>query len=133
MAATVAVTVATHNLAIGVVVGVLVAMVMFARRVAHFTEVVEVSRDAETRVYKVVGELFFASSNDLVHQFDYVGDPQHVVIDMTESHIWDASTVAALDAIETKYARKGKRVEIRGLNEASQDRHRRLAGTLGAH
>jgi SulP family sulfate permease len=133
MVATVVVTVATHNLAIGVVVGVVVAMVMFARRVAHFTDVIDVSHDQETRVYKVVGELFFASSNDLVYQFDYAGDPAHVVIDMTDSHIWDASTVATLDAIETKYARKGKRVEIRGLNQASMDRHRRLAGTLGGH
>jgi SulP family sulfate permease len=133
MASTVVVTVLTHNLAIGVVVGVLVAMVMFARRVAHFTEVIDVSHDAETRVYKVVGELFFASSNDLVYQFDYTGDPEHVVIDLTDSHIWDASTVATLDAIETKYAAKGKRMEIRGLNEASLDRHQRLAGTLGSH
>jgi SulP family sulfate permease len=133
MASTVVVTVLTHNLAIGVVVGVLVAMVMFARRVAHFTEVIDVSHDAETRVYKVVGELFFASSNDLVYQFDYTGDPEHVVIDLTDSHIWDASTVATLDAIETKYAAKGKRLEIRGLNEASLDRHQRLAGTLGSH
>ncbi len=133
MLTTVVVTVATHNLAIGVVVGVVVAMVMFARRVAHFTDVVEVSHDEHVRVYKVVGELFFASSNDLVHQFDYAGDPDHVVIDMSDSHIWDASTVAALDAIETRYARRGKQVEIRGLNDASLDRHSRLAGTLGAH
>jgi SulP family sulfate permease len=133
MLSTVVVTVATHNLAIGVVVGVLVAMVMFARRVAHFTRIIDVSQDSESRVYKVVGELFFASSNDLVHQFDYAGDPDHVVIDLTDSHVWDASTVATLDAIETKYASKGKRVEIRGLNDASADRHQRLAGTLGSH
>ena len=132
MVSTVVVTVLTHNLAIGVVVGVLVAMVMFARRVAHFMQVVDVSHDEHTRVYKVIGELFFASSNDLYYQFDYAGDPDHVVIDMSESHIWDASTVAALDAIETKYAAKGKRVEIRGLNGASLDRHQRLAGTLGS-
>ncbi len=133
MISTVAVTVLTHNLAAGVVVGVVVAMITFARRVAHFTEVIDVSHDDTTRVYKVVGELFFASSNDLVYQFDYTGDPDHVVIDMTDSHIWDASTVATLDAIETKYQRKGKRVEIRGLNEASLHRHQRLAGTLGGH
>ncbi len=133
MVSTVALTVLTHNLAIGVVVGVLVAMVMFARRVAHFTEVLDVSQDEHTRVYKVRGELFFASSNDLIYQFDYVGDPDHVIIDMADSHIWDASTVATLDAIETKYAAKGKRVEIRGLNEASMDRHSRLAGNLGTH
>ncbi len=131
MVSTVALTVVTENLAIGVVVGVLVAMVMFARRVAHFTEVIDISQDEHTRVYKVVGELFFASSNDLIYQFDYAGDPDHVVIDMADSHIWDASTVATLDAIETKYASKGKRVEIRGLNEASMDRHTLLAGNLG--
>jgi SulP family sulfate permease len=135
MVATVAVVVATQNLAIGVVVGVLVAMVLFARRVAHFTEVVDVAHpDEDTRVYAVVGELFFASSNDLVTQFDYVGDPRNVVIDLSRSHIWDASTVATLDAISTKYEAKGKNVTIIGLNEASQERHERLAGHLvGAH
>ncbi|MET1132684.1 MAG: SulP family inorganic anion transporter [Aeromicrobium sp.] len=133
MLVTVAVVVVTENLAIGVVTGVVVASVLFARRVAHFTEVIDVAQpDADTRVYKVVGELFFASSNDLVHQFDYAGDPSHVVIDLSESHIWDASSVAALDAIETKYAAKGKTVTIRGLNEASQERHQRLAGRLNA-
>jgi SulP family sulfate permease len=135
MVATVAVVVATHNLAIGVIVGVVVAMIMFARRVAHFTEVVDVAHpDEDTRVYAVVGELFFASSNDLVYQFDYVGDPKNVVIDMSQSHIWDASTVATLDAIQTKYEAKGKNVTIIGLNDASQERHERLAGQLsGAH
>lgn len=132
MVATVIVVVATSNLAIGVVVGTVVAMVMFARRVAHFTEVVDVAHpDEDTRVYAVRGELFFASSNDLVTQFDYVGDPKNVVIDMTHSHIWDASTVATLDAIETKYAAKGKTVTIMGLNDASAERHERLAGHLG--
>ena len=135
MVTTVVVVVATENLAIGVVVGVLIAMVMFARRVAHFTRVVDVDHpDADTRVYAVVGELFFASSNDLVTQFDYVGDPQNVVIDMSQSHIWDASTVATLDAIETKYAAKGKAVTFTGLNDASVARRERLAGHLtGAH
>ena len=135
MVSTVAVVVATHNLAIGVIVGVIVAMVMFARRVAHFTQVVDVAHpDQDTRVYAVVGELFFASSNDLVHQFDYVGDPENVVIDMSQSHIWDASTVATLDAIQTRYAAKGKNVMIIGLNDASQERHQRLAGHLaGSH
>jgi SulP family sulfate permease len=135
MVSTVAVVVATHNLAIGVIAGVLVAMVLFARRVAHFTEVVDVAHpDEDTRVYAVVGELFFASSNDLVTQFDYVGDPKNVVIDLWQSHIWDASTVATLDAIQTKYEAKGKNVTIVGLNDASQERHERLAGHLvGGH
>ena len=83
-------------------------------------------------MYAVTGELFFASSNDLVNQFDYRNDPATVVIDLTDSHIWDASTVATLDAITTKYGRYGKTVEIVGLNAASAERHRRLAGTLGS-
>ncbi|MDV6232869.1 MULTISPECIES: SulP family inorganic anion transporter [Rhodococcus] len=133
MLATVVVTVATHNLAYGVVVGVVTAMVLFARRVAHLTEVVDVAHpDEETRVYAVKGELFFASSNDLVYQFDYVGDPKNVVIDMSESHIWDASTVATLDAITSKYEAKGKHARIIGLNAASAERHVRLSGQLSA-
>lgn len=133
MLSTVAVVVWTHNLAIGVVVGVLTAMVMFARRVAHFTEVENVAEDDSTTAHYVVhGALFFASSNDLVTQFDYVGDPEHVIIDLSGSHIWDASTVATMDAIQTKYASKGKRVEFVGLNPASQSRHDQLAGHMGA-
>ncbi len=136
MVATVVVTVLTHNLAIGVVVGVLVAMTLFARRVAHLTEthreLVEDEHGGATAVYRVTGELFFASSNDLYTQFEYVDDPDRVVIDLTESHVWDASTVAALDAITTKYQRKGKAVEIVGLNASSADRHGRLSGKFSS-
>jgi SulP family sulfate permease len=137
MLATVVVTVATHNLAIGVAVGVLVAMTLFARRVAHLTEthrdLVEDEAGEVTAVYTVTGELFFASSNDLYTQFDYVEDPDRVVIDLGASHIWDASTVASLDAITTKYERQGKTVTIVGLDEASAERHGRLTGELSAH
>jgi SulP family sulfate permease len=132
MLVTVVVTVATHNLAYGVISGVIVAMIFFARRVAHFTEVIDVAHpDDDTRVYAVKGALFFASSNDLVYQFDYAGDPQNVIIDLSDSQIYDSSTVAALDAIELKYHRKGKNVVIVGLNEASQAWHSKLTGQLG--
>ncbi|WP_454051799.1 SulP family inorganic anion transporter [Cellulomonas sp. Marseille-Q8402] len=133
MVLTVAVVVATHNLAYGVVAGVLLATVLFARRVAHLTTVTrrDASDDDGERVYAVSGELFFASSNDLVYQFDYEGDPQRVVIDLSGAHVWDASTVAALDAITTKYAAKGKTAVIVGLDEDSARRHGRLAGQLG--
>src|SRR5690625_981509 len=132
MLTTVVVTVATSNLAYGVVAGVIVAAIMFVNRVSHFTTVVELERpDEDTRVYAVVGELLWASSNDLVYQFDYTGDPKNVIIDLSQSHIWDASSVATLDAITTKYANKGKSVTIVGLNEASAQRHARLAGYLG--
>ncbi|CAN5656996.1 SulP family inorganic anion transporter [soil metagenome] len=134
MVSTVVVVVVTHNLAIGVIVGVLVAMTLFARRVAHLTqtrrELVEGADGSLTARYTVTGELFFASSNDLATQFEYAEDPDLVVIDLSASHVWDASTVASLDAITTKYGRQGKRVEIVGLNAASAERHRRLTGEL---
>ncbi|WP_431784491.1 SulP family inorganic anion transporter [Streptomyces chumphonensis] len=134
MAVTVAVVVATHNLAIGVIVGVLTAMIAFARRVAHLAEVSGVvDPDGRQAVYAVTGELFFASSNDLVYQFDYAGDPDDVVIDLSDAHIWDASSVAALDAIETKYAARGKKVTIIGLNQPSAEMHDKLAGELAGH
>ena len=133
MAATVVVTVWTHNLAYGVIVGVIVAMVLFARRVAHFTSVTrqDTGDDDGQRVYQVEGELFFASSNDLVYQFDYTGDPEDIVIDVSKAHIWDASTVAALDAVQTKYESRGKSVTIVGMNPDSAERHGRLSGSLG--
>ncbi|MGO1803332.1 MAG: SulP family inorganic anion transporter, partial [Microbacteriaceae bacterium] len=127
MISTVALVVITSNLAIGVVVGVIVASVLFVRRVSHFATVTRtVSADAAH--YTVDGELFFASSNDLTTQFEYADDPERVVIDLSRSHIWDASTVAALDTIETKYAQHGKTVELRGLNDASGVFHGRLSG-----
>ncbi|MFN3338063.1 MAG: SulP family inorganic anion transporter [Dietzia sp.] len=139
MVVTVAATVWTHNLAIGVILGVVTAMIMFARRVAHMTtieKVAELDTDddgaVDTRTYRVTGELFWASSNDLVYQFDYSGDPEHVVLDLTDADIWDASTVATLDAVQHKYAAKGKTLTVIGLDGASQDRLDKLSGRLGA-
>ncbi|TFD66330.1 SulP family inorganic anion transporter [Cryobacterium ruanii] len=134
MVATVIAIVLTHNLAIGVVVGVIVAMVAFARRVAHLARVertVELEQSVPTAFYTVTGALFFASSNDLMTQFEYADDPDRIVIDLSASHIWDASTVATLDAITHKYERHAKHVVIEGLNEASHELHTRLAGKLG--
>ena len=131
MVTTVVVTVITHNLAYGVVTGVIVATLLFARRIAHFTSVVGLE-DADTgiKTYEVKGALFFASSNDLVYQFDYNGDPEHVVIDLTRAQIFDSSTVAALDAIQLKYSQRHKRLDVIGLNDASQAWHGKLSGEL---
>ncbi|CAM5534099.1 SulP family inorganic anion transporter OS=Streptomyces cyaneofuscatus OX=66883 GN=G3I52_20000 PE=4 SV=1 [Streptomyces cyaneofuscatus] len=134
MVITVVAVVATDNLAIGVVVGSVTAMIIFAKRVAHLAHVSAVpDPDGTTVVYSVTGELFFASSNDLVGQFDYADDPDRIVIDLSAAHIWDASSVAALDAIETKYVQRGKTVEIIGLNDPSADLHGKLSGELTSH
>ena len=134
MVATVIVIVATHNLAIGVVIGVVIAMIAFARRVAHLVTVERTLPEGEavpTALYTVDGALFFASSHDLTTQFEYTEDPERIIIDISSSHIWDASTVAALDAITNKYEHLGKRVIIVGMNEASSLIHGRLGGNLG--
>lgn len=133
MVATVIATVSTDNLAIGVGTGVVCASVLFARRVAHFVTVkraVSVQDGIENVRYEINGELFFASSNDLYMQFQYADDPSHVVIDLSRSHVWDASSVTALHSVVEKYKRYGKTAEIQALNEASASFYDRLAGNL---
>ena len=135
MAVTVLATVATHNLAIGVGAGVLTAMVLFARRVAHLVDVERcLDPDGSTCIYSVTGELFFASDQEFIEAFEYSADPPRVLIDMSRAHVWDASAVAALDAIEHHYARHDIEVQITGLNTQSHELHTALTGqTAGAH
>ncbi|MBC2682325.1 SulP family inorganic anion transporter [Corynebacterium anserum] len=132
---TIAGTLFTHNLAIGVTIGVLSAMVVFARRVSHLVYVEDVSASElpeserrHTKKYRVSGQLFFASSNDLVYAFDYSTDPENIIIDLSDAEIWDASTVATLDAITQKYADRNKTVTISGVEGRSKQRFDRLHG-----
>ncbi len=135
MTVTVIGTVATRNLAVGVGLGVLTAMAAFARRVAHLVDVERVlDPDGTTSIYSVTGELFFASDQEFIDAFDFAGDPPNVIIDLSRAHLWDASAVAALDAIEGHYARHDVTVEITGLNQRSGELHASLSGQLaGAH
>lgn len=132
MVLTVAVTVWTGNLALGVLAGVILAMLLFARRIAHVIHAERhLSEDGESVRYVVRGPLFFASSNDLFEHFDYAHDPKKVTIDLTHAQIWDASSVAALDGIEYRYQRYGAEVTIEGLDLRSTDFHQRLTGNFG--
>jgi SulP family sulfate permease len=135
MGVTVAGTVSTGNLAVGVGLGVLTSMALFARRVAHLVEVERVlDPDGATALYSVSGQLFFASDQRLIEAFDYAGDPSRVVIDFSRAHLWDASAVAALDAIGAHYRRHGVELEIGGLNGRSEQLRRELSDQLaGAH
>jgi SulP family sulfate permease len=120
MVVTVAVVVATHNLAYGVLVGVLLASLFFANKVAHFKYVTSsLSEDGTLRTYKVVGQVFFASSDKFVEFFDFKEVIDKVVIDLTQAHFWDISAVGALDKVVLKFRREGTEVELIGLNEAS--------------
>jgi SulP family sulfate permease len=130
MVVTVVVVVTTGNLAIGVLVGVVLAMVLFARRVAHLITV-DRTIDGDVARYAVHGPLFFGSSNDLAERFSYGIDPPTVIIDFTDSQIWDASSVAALDAVVTKYRNHGIKAVIQHLDQRSASFHGRLSGHLG--
>ncbi|MEJ5918881.1 MULTISPECIES: SulP family inorganic anion transporter [unclassified Corynebacterium] len=117
------------NLAVGVILGVITAMVMFARRVAHLADVEKHEADG-VDTYSIKGQLFFASSNDLVYSFDYAHAAKHVVIDLTGAEIWDASTVATLDSVTRKFEERGTSVEIIGLDGPSLARLQKLTGQL---
>ena len=120
MIGTVVVVVLTHNLAIGVFVGVLLAALFFANKVAHFKYVKStLSEGDDRRTYQVVGQVFFASADKFVESFDFKEAIDHVVIDLCQAHFWDISAVSALDKVVLKFRREGTRVEIIGLNEAS--------------
>jgi len=120
MLATVVVTVATHDLAKGVLTGVLLSGVFFAQKVGRMLSVsVHDGEDGRVRRYRVAGQVFFASADQLFHAFDYGGVPQHVHIDVSHAHFWDITAVGALDKVVFKLRRAGATVEVHGLNEAS--------------
>jgi sulfate permease, SulP family len=133
MVVTVVLTVATGNLSIGVVAGVIVAALLFARRVAHVVTVDRVpDPDGTSCLYIVHGEVFFASEQELIDSFAYAEDPPRVIVDLSRAHLWDASAIAALDQVGTQYAKHGVTIEIVGLNEPSEELHGRLSGQLAS-
>ncbi|MEZ5462634.1 SulP family inorganic anion transporter [Dokdonella sp.] len=130
MVATVVVTVSTHDLAQGVLVGVLLSALFFARKVGQVLHVGSTSLDeGRTRRYVVTGQVFFASADGFVQRFDFREVLEKVIIDVTHAHFWDLSAVGALDKVVLKFRREGAEVEILGLNEASTT----LVDRLGVH
>jgi SulP family sulfate permease len=128
MLATVGVVVATKDLAIGVLVGVLLSGVFFAGKVSRLSSVTsELSSDAQTRTYQVTGQVFFASAGTFADSIDVLEPVRRIVIDVHEAHFWDISAVGALDRIVLKARRHGREVEVIGLNEASATMVERFA------
>jgi SulP family sulfate permease len=120
MLATVVVVVATGDLSMGVLTGVVLSGVFFAAKVARLLGIVtELSEDGRQITYFVTGQVFFASSNSLVDAFDYQDVPERVRIDVSDAHFWDITAIGALDDIVLKLRRHGAHVEVIGLNEAS--------------
>ena len=121
MLTTVTVVVWTHNLAYGVLAGVLLAALFFANRVGHFMYVAsKYDETQDKRSYQVVGQVFFASAEKMLGAFDFKEAVSTVVIDLNRAHFWDITAVSALDKAVIKFRREGAEIEVRGLNEASE-------------
>ncbi len=120
MLGTVVVTVATHDLAKGVLTGVLLTALSFTRRVSAMLVVEDRPGTDGERIYEARGQVFFASAVQFANSFDYLHAPAKVVIDVRKAHFWDTSAVAALDRVVLKFRKHGAQVEVVGLNEASE-------------
>jgi SulP family sulfate permease len=130
MIGTVVVTVFTHDLAKGVLTGVLLSGLFFARKVGRVLHIgSESSDEGKLRTYQVTGQVFFASAERFVAGFDFKEVLERVVIDVSRAHFWDLSGVGALDKVVLKFRREGTVVEIIGMNEASAT----IVDRLGVH
>jgi SulP family sulfate permease len=128
MLATVAVVVVTHNLALGVLTGVLLSGIFFSWKIAQIFRITStLSPDGKARSYLIEGQIFFASADAFVAAFDFHEALERVTLDVSHAHIWDISSVAALDMVVLKFRREGATVQIVGINEASETIVDRLA------
>lgn len=130
MVATVAVVVMTHDLAQGVLVGVLLSALFFARKVGDILHIGStVSDDGNHRTYEITGQVFFTSADQFVAAFDFKEALDKVTINLHGAHFWDITAISALDKVVIKFRRGGTDVKIIGLNEASAT----LVDRLGIH
>jgi SulP family sulfate permease len=120
MITTVFITLLTHNLAIGVIVGIALSTILFSRKIANVVFVDTIlSPNQQERIYSVAGQLFFVSVDEFLAAFNFKEQLQYVKIDLTHAHIWDQAAVAAIDKVVLKFQRNGTKVNLVGLNEAS--------------
>lgn len=120
MIVTVAVVVWTHNLAFGVLAGVLLAALFFANKVGHYLAIGStLDATGKQRTYRVTGQVFFSSADKFIGAFDFREVLDKVVIDLSSAHFWDITAVSSLDKVVLKFRREGAQVEVLGLNEAS--------------
>jgi len=120
MVITVGVVVSTHNLAIGVIVGILLSAIFFAAKISKVKVTSKKINSSNTRIYSVEGQLFFASVTDFVSAIDYKDDVETVEIDLSHAHVWDESGVSAIDKIILKLHENGINTKIIGLNGSSK-------------
>lgn len=129
MVITVVTVVLTHNLAYGVLAGVVLSMIFFAVKISRVRVLSLYMNEAEKRIYYVQGQLFFASVTEFQEsiEFNEIPSVKEVIIDLSESHLWDDSAIGALDSVEAKFEQKGIDVTFVGINAES----RRLLEKVG--
>lgn len=128
MIVTVLTVVITHNLAYGVLAGVVLSMIFFAVKISKVNVLTLYANEGKKRIYYVQGQLFFASVTDFLNSIDFKDHVEEVVIDLNDSHLWDDSAIGALDSIESKFEQNGIKVKFIGLNGESSRLLARLGG-----
>lgn len=129
MLATVIIVVATHNLAVGVLVGVLLASLFFANKISRMMVIKNDSTEQNSRRYTVIGQVFFVSSDKFIESFDFKEVIESVTIDLSAAHFWDVTSVSALDKVVVKFRREGTYVDLIGMNQAT----RTIVDKFGVH
>jgi high affinity sulfate transporter 1 len=127
MIATVGTVLLTHDLSKGVLVGILLSAIFFASKISKVKVTTLASKGSHKKVYRVTGQLFFASVTDFVESFNYSEDVNEVSIDLTQAHLWDDSAVGAIDKVVIKYHQNGIKVQLIGLNKESNKLIEKLA------
>ena len=123
MLATMVIVIITHNLAYGVLAGIAISAIHFAWKIAEVDVKIHMSEldGEEYRVYRITGQVFFASTSRFIDFFDVANDPKHIIIDFKNAHVWDHSAVVALGKVKERYTKAGKEIHVVGLNEKSSD------------
>ncbi|MFZ3580168.1 SulP family inorganic anion transporter [Virgibacillus sp. DJP39] len=128
MLITVITVLATHNLSIGVLAGVVLSAIFFAAKISKVSVTEKLVRNGTKKIYKVNGQLFFASVNDFPSKFNFNDTVNEVEIDLTLAHLWDDSAIGALDKIEMKFKQYNIKVYYSGLNDESHHLKKRIGG-----
>jgi high affinity sulfate transporter 1 len=127
MIATVGTVLLTHDLSKGVLVGILLSAIFFASKISKVKVTTLASEGSHKKIYRVSGQLFFASVTEFVESFNYNEDVEEVTLDLTQTHLWDDSAVGAVDKVVIKYHQNGIKVQLKGLNKESNKLIEKLA------
>jgi SulP family sulfate permease len=120
MLAVVVIVLMTHNLALGVLIGVLLSALFLVNKLENAVRVQSHLLNSTTRKYEIFGQIFFSSSEKFFQFFDFNESVDHVIIDLTHAHIWDITSVSMLNQVQNKFLQNNIQVEIIGMNEASR-------------